>query len=188
MPAHLTADHLLPFVPLTAMLFWAAVEDLRTRRIRNWLTFSLLLSGLAQSFTAGRTVSPGASALGLLVGFSLPLLLFLINALGGGDVKLLAALGAWIGPVPVLAVFAIEAVLGMVLVLAQAAASGRLRALVRNSAVVAINLWHLREVGVEHATETGRSCRSVDRPLPYAVPVFAATLIVLYVSVRGGML
>ena len=74
------------------------------------------------------------------------------------------------------------------IVLAQAAAAGRLRVLARNSAVVAVNLWHVRQVGVEHATETGRACRSVDRPLPFAVPVFAATLFVLYVSVRGGHL
>jgi prepilin peptidase CpaA len=184
----MAVDRLLPFLPLTALLLWAAVEDLRTRRIRNWLTFSLLLSGTAQSFLPGRTVSPGAAALGALAGFGLPFVLFAIGALGGGDVKLMAGLGAWVGPGPILAIFAVEAVIGMLLVLGQAAASGRLRLLARNSALVAINVLHVNELGVEHTSRTGRSCRSVERPLPFAVPVFAATLIVLYVSVRGGCL
>ena len=182
----MAADRLLPFVPLAATLLWAAVEDMRTRRIRNWLTFSLLLTGVAQSFLPGRTVSPGESALGLLTGFALPLLLFVIGALGAGDVKLLTAIGAWIGAAAILRVFAVEAVIGMLLVLTQAAAAGRLRTLLRNSAVVAINLWHVNQVGLEHVTATGSSCRSVDRPLPFAVPVFAATLIVTYVSACGG--
>jgi prepilin peptidase CpaA len=184
----MAADRLLPFMPLTATLLWAAVEDLRTRRIRNWLTFSLLITGVAQSFLPGRTVSPGDSALGLLVGLALPLLLFLIGALGGGDVKLLAAIGAWMGVAGILQVFAVEAILGMLMVLAQAAVAGRLPTLLRNSAVVAINLRHLNEMGLDHVRATGLSCRSVDRPLPFAVPVFAATLIVTYVWVCGGRL
>ena len=36
-------------VPLFALLVWAAVTDLRERKIRNWLTLSLMASGLAQS-------------------------------------------------------------------------------------------------------------------------------------------
>jgi prepilin peptidase CpaA len=184
----MAVDRLLPFVPLMAALFWAAVQDLRMRRIRNWLTFSLLLTGVAQSFLPGRTVSPGESALGLLAGFALPMLLFVIGALGAGDVKLLTAIGAWLGAAGILQVFAVEAVLGMLLVLTQAALTGRLRTLLRNSAVLAINLRHVGDVGLEHVTATGRSCRSVDRPLPFAVPVFAATLIVVYVSVCGGRL
>jgi len=181
-------DCLIPFAPLAAALFWAAVQDVRTRRIRNWLTFSLLLAGVAQSFLPGRTVSPGQSALGLAVGFALPLLLFVIGALGAGDVKLLTAVGAWIGAASMLRVFAVEGILGMLLVLAQAAVTGRLEILLRNSAVVAINLWHFNDVGLDHMKATGRSCRSIDRPLPFAVPVFAATLIVLYFPVCGGRL
>lgn len=173
-----------PYLPLVLLLCWAAVEDSRTRRIRNWLTVSLMLGGLAQSFTPGGTVSPGQSALGLLAGIGLPFVLFAIGALGGGDVKLLAGIGAWLGPAGVLQVFLAEAVIGMVIVLAQAAAAGRLRVLVRNTVLVAVNLMHLNELGVDHVRRTGQSCRSVDRPLPYAVPTLAATLFVLYVTVR----
>jgi prepilin peptidase CpaA len=169
----------LEYVPLLALLVTAAVTDLRARRIPNWLTFSLVIAGLLQSFLAIRTVAPGASALGLLAGFGLTFILFALGALGGGDVKLMAGVGAWVGPGPVVAVFAITAIIGMVIVLTQAIMQGRLRALLTNTTVLTINLVHLQDVGLEHAQATGRSCRSVDRPLPYAVPVLLAVLLML---------
>ena len=42
-----------------------------------------------------------------------------------------------------------------------------------------VNLIHLQDVGLEHTRATGRSSRSVDRPLPYAVPVLLAVLVIL---------
>jgi len=54
-----------------AVLVWAAIEDVRTRRIRNTLTLTLALAGIAQSFWLVGTVSPVGSVLGLLVGFTL---------------------------------------------------------------------------------------------------------------------
>jgi hypothetical protein len=64
----------------------------------------------------------------------------------------------------------------MVIVLIQSAMQGRLRILGRNSAALAMNLIHLNEVGLEQATLTGQSCRSIDRPLPFAVPVLLAVV------------
>jgi prepilin peptidase CpaA len=172
--------HSLQLLPLLLMLIWAAVEDLRSRRIRNWLTFSLLFTGITHSVIGdGGAISIGSSLAGAGVGFVLPLLLFAIGAMGGGDVKLLAGVGAWIGPMPVFQIFCTAAIVGMIIVLGQAAAQGRLRILSRNSAVLAINLVHLGDVGVEHAAATGRSCRSVERPLPYAVPVLIAVISLL---------
>lgn len=167
-------------VPMLGLLTWAAVVDVRSRRIPNWLTFSLMLAGLGQSFTWARTVSPGDACLGLLTGFGLTFALFALGAVGGGDVKLLAGIGAWLGPLPVLAVFAIEAIIGMVIVLAQAAAQGRLTKLFRNSAVIAMSLANSGEHGLDEAAETGRACSGTGgRPLPYAVPVLLATLLVV---------
>ena len=170
---------LLMAAPVIALLAWAAVEDLRARRIPNWLTFSLVLAGITQSFTPYALVTPGMSILGFLLGFSLPFVLFVLNAVGGGDVKLLAGLGAWFGPVAILQIFVIEKVIGLVIVLAQATAQGRMRTLFRNSAVVAVTLAHVREVGLDHVRATGLSARSVDRPLPYAVPVLLAVAVLL---------
>lgn len=165
---------LLHLVPLFLMLAWASVQDLRSRRIRNWLTLSMILLGLAQSFTPGHTTTPGNSLLGFAAGFGLTFVLFAMGALGGGDVKLMAGVGAWLGPAPTLCVFAIQALFGMVIVLAQAAWQRRLAALFHNSMLLLVNVAHVRELGIEHVTATGQSSRSVSRPLPYAVPVFLA--------------
>jgi prepilin peptidase CpaA len=164
--------------PLIAMLACAAILDLRSRRIPNWLTFSMIASGLCQAWT-NPWITAHEAMLGMLTGFGLTFVLFALGALGGGDVKLLAGVGAWIGVKPVFLVFAVAAIVGMIMVLCQSLAQGRLRLLLRNSAVVAINVFHIGVVGVDHATETGKSCRSVDRPLPYAVPVLAAVLVLV---------
>lgn len=168
------------FAPLIVMLLLAAIIDLRQRRIPNWLTAVLALTGLMQAWTAFATVTPLHAVLGLLVGGALTTALFVIGALGGGDVKLLAGTGAWLGPTGVFLVFIAEAVLGLAMVLIQAAHEGKLRLLFRNSAVVAINLVHIRQLGTEHVAETGASCRSISKPLPYAVPVLAAVLLLIF--------
>ncbi len=181
-----TLSHLASFVPLVALLTWAAVEDWRTRHIRNWLTLTLAVTGLVQSFTPARTVGPWDSLLGLLVGFTLPLALFVIGAVRGGDVKLMAGAGAWLGWKGILLVFVLEKVVGLAIVLTQCAAAGRLGELLRNTRVLAVELLNVRHLGVEHVAETGRTFRSIDRPLPYAVPVLVATLFVLYLFTQGG--
>ena len=175
----MTARLFIQYVPVLALLAVACCTDLRARRSPNWLTFSMMLAGLLQSFTAIRTVGPAGSMLGLLSGLGLTFVLFALGALGGGDVKLMAGVGAWIGPGPVVAVFAVTSLIGMVIVLVQAGWQGRLRSLLTNTTVLTINLVHLQDVGIKHAQATGQSCRSVDRPLPYAVPVFLAVLLIL---------
>lgn len=172
--------------PVVGLLAVAAVIDWRSRRIPNWLTFSLVISGLAQAFTHQPTVSPWYAMLGLLAGFGLTFVMYAIGALGGGDVKLLAGVGAWFGPHAALAVFCVVGVLGMLMALAQAASQGKTRLLLRNSALVAVNLVHVSDVGLDHARETGLSCKSIDRPLPYAVPVLMAVVILLAAAATQG--
>ena len=167
---------LLMCLPALGLVGWAAATDWRCRRIPNWLTFSLALGGLVQSVAFGATCTPGDSVLGLLVGFSLTFILFALRAVQGGDVKLLAGVGAWLGPVGAFQVFCVEAVVGAAIVLAQAAAQGRLRRLLSNSAVLAVNLIHVNDVGLDHVAATGQSSRTVELRLPYAVPLLVAVL------------
>jgi prepilin peptidase CpaA len=171
---------LLTCAPLIFSLAIAAVIDARVRRIPNWLTFGLLLGGLGRGLASGGAAGLEHALLGMLAGGALPLVLYAISALGGGDVKLLAAIGSWIGPGPAILVFMIEALIGLGIVLVQAATQRRTGALLRNSALIAVNFAGVSELGLQNAIETGKSCRAINRPLPFAIPVFFATLIVLW--------
>src|SRR5262245_3238065 len=93
---------LLPLLPMLALLTWAAIEDLHSRKIRNWLTAALAGSGLLGSLLGTQGVTPAQSLMGLGIGFGVPFVLFVLGAIRGGDVKLLAGIGAWIGVVPII--------------------------------------------------------------------------------------
>lgn len=82
---------------LLALAATAALTDSRTGLIPNWLTLpSLALAPLAQLFAVGPGACGGA-LLGALACALVPLVLFGLAAIGGGDVKLFAALGALCG-------------------------------------------------------------------------------------------
>lgn len=170
---------LLAYVPLLGFLVWAVITDIRARRISNVLTLALALTGLVQSFLPYHTVTPGMAFAGLGTGFGITFVLFAIGALGAGDVKLVAGVGAWVGPLPILLIFLTEKVIGLIIVIAQAAWQNRLRLLLTNTALVAVNLVSIRNLGVDHVSQTGQKCRSIDRPLPFAVPMFMATVLFL---------
>jgi hypothetical protein len=94
-------------------------------------------------------------------------------------VKLLAGVGAWLGAAAVVKVFMAAAIVGMIVVLIQSAKQRRLSALFRNSAVLTVNLINIDTIGADGVCETGKACRSIDRPLPYAVPVLIAVAALL---------
>jgi prepilin peptidase CpaA len=170
------AYRVLSLCPLLGLLIYAAAQDLRTRKIRNWLTLCLVVTGIVHNLVSPAAIGLSSSLLGLLAGFGLPLALFIIGALGGGDVKLLAGVGAWLGAANVVWVFLAAAVVGMVIVLVQCAATGRLKLLLGNTFSLVVSFLHAGEGGLKQATEIGKGSRSVDRPLPYAVPVLVAVV------------
>ncbi len=90
----------------------ALVTDLRWRRIPNWLTGSALLVGLvANVLLAG--VQGGVTALeGAGLGLAILLPFFVFRTMGAGDVKLLAAFGALLGPQAVLGVAVYGSIVG----------------------------------------------------------------------------
>lgn len=166
---------LLPYLPLMILLGVAVVIDWRQRRIPNWLNLLVLLGGVFSVVTGGVSISGWECLLGVLVGFAMVIPRVLLGATGAGDLKQHMAVGAWVGPVGMLFIALGSTVIGALMAIVQATCSGKLTLLARNSAVLAINLVHARTVGVDHIQQTGRGFRSIDRPLPYAVPVFLAT-------------
>lgn len=116
------------FAVLAAGLAVAVVTDVRSRRIPNWLTATLAAAGFILAFTHFGSVSPGHAALGLLLGLGLMLPGHVIGATGAGDVKLMAAVGAIVGPGLAVSAFLFTAVAGGILALAVAIRRQRLAA------------------------------------------------------------
>jgi prepilin peptidase CpaA len=85
-------------VLLTVVLVTAMCTDLRSSRIPNWLTFPAM--GFALLTHAWLDGFPGAilSLAGLGTGLGLFLILYVSGSIGAGDVKLMAAVGAIMGP------------------------------------------------------------------------------------------
>jgi prepilin peptidase CpaA len=103
---------------LLTLVLGAAVYDVRYRRIPNWLTVGGVLIGLAMNTFIGRVdLSPGwpalrFSLLGFAVGFGVYLVLYALRAMGAGDVKMMAAVGAMVGWEDWFGIFLITAVIG----------------------------------------------------------------------------
>ena len=72
----------------------AAAWDLKSRTIPNWLTYSALAAGIILAGLQGALVS---SLAGTLIAGGCGVVLYLFRSMGGGDVKLLAALGSLLG-------------------------------------------------------------------------------------------
>lgn len=87
---------------ILSLVVGAAVWDLRTREVPDWIPLAIVC--LAAMATAGgwSEVRWSGAILGLLLGFSCSAAVFYLGGLGGADVKLVAALGAAVGPVPIL--------------------------------------------------------------------------------------
>lgn len=89
---------LLPVIILPLLLTIAAVSDMTTMTIPNWISGLLILAFVALSLTFGMPLREIALSFG--VGFAVLLLgmgLFALRWLGGGDAKLLAATSLWFG-------------------------------------------------------------------------------------------
>jgi prepilin peptidase CpaA len=87
----------LSMLSLIGVAGLAVVLDLRARRIPNVLTYSGLALALAlRSFEGPGALAAGLAGVGIALAIALPL--FALGAFGGGDGKLLMAVGAFLGP------------------------------------------------------------------------------------------
>lgn len=83
---------------LTVALVIAVITDLSTHRIPNWLTLSVVAVALACQFAVGQWQGLLVGLGGASVGLSCFLPLHIFGAMGAGDVKLMTAVGAILGP------------------------------------------------------------------------------------------
>lgn len=118
--------HSLAWWPTLITLSVATFTDLRSRRIPNWLVFPFFTAGVAVSGWLGGWHGIGQSAMGFGLGLVLFGGMFLMGGMGAGDVKLAAAIGAWIGPMQLFFALIATAIAGGIMALAWMVV-GRLR-------------------------------------------------------------
>ncbi len=122
------------FVALVAGVGIATIVDLRTRRIPNVLTAALTSVGLGLAAAGISGMSVWMAMLGFVVGLALMLPGHALGATGAGDVKLMAAIGAVVGPGVAVKAFLFTAVAGGALAILVATRRRRLGATIAGTA------------------------------------------------------
>jgi prepilin peptidase CpaA len=141
--------------------------DVRTRRIPNRLTFPATALGVAAATAAHGGAGALSSLVGLFVGLALFFPMFALKGLGAGDVKLMGAVGAWVGTSVVLGVAFYTTLAGGVLALALIVKH-------RYGGQAIRNLWllltHWRVSGLRPLDELTLETAKGPK-LPYALPI-----------------
>lgn len=175
-----------PPVALTTVAFvaLAVLADLRTRSIPNRLSGAALLAGLALNGLAPGGAGLAASLLGAVLAGALLVPPFALGGVGGGDVKMMAAVGAFLGPCASLWALLLGMAAGGAVTIAHLAWRGRLREkLARTAAMVggAARLRSIRPLRV--------SAGDADAvALPYSVPLGLGTVAVVAAASMKGVL
>lgn len=102
---------------LTIICTIALITDIKKNKIYNWLTLPTLVLGLC--FSLGSWAHFFQSMAGIVSGLILLGWIFALGHMGGGDVKLLMALGAWLGFRPIIEIVILSIVIGGVLAVIQ---------------------------------------------------------------------
>jgi prepilin peptidase CpaA len=150
----------------------AAVIDFRTKKIPNWLTVPSAIAALIFHLVSGGGTGLLLALAGFAVGFALLILPWILGGGGMGDVKLLAALGTWLGPLMILPAFGLGAICALMMGIMLMTSS------MFTSGMSATQRRFLNKGGAATAT-AGTAPRKYKRVLPFAVPVAAGTWLVL---------
>lgn len=161
----------------------ASLYDLRTRRIPNNLTVPAILCGLILHFARGGVKEMGLAVLAGLIGGGIFFLFFMAGGMGGGDVKLMAAVGCLAGVSNIKDVLISTVIIGAAMGVALALYRGRLRQILRN---VLELLRHHKHLGLTEHPEINVKNQATLR-LPYAVPIAAGVLVTFIMASGKGL-
>lgn len=166
---------------LAVMIFLVGVAtfiDLRERRIPNWLVVTGMATGLLFHLLMSNGQGVIFALSGVAVGIGVLFPLYVMRAMGAGDVKLMGMIGTFVGASSVLGVLLATLAAGGVLALCMAAGKRMLPQLLVNLRTMLIRR-HIQQLGGGVASSSP-DIESVGK-MPYAVAILAGTLIQLFV-------
>jgi prepilin peptidase CpaA len=182
---HWLGAHVNFIIPLLLSV-WMAWGDLRTRRIPNYLTLGTALAGLGFQVGVMGWSGLAAGLTGMVLGFGLLIVFYVMGGMGAGDVKALAALGAWLGPAKTLELFIYMAILGGVLSVALLWWRGRLWSSLLG-ALRSLKGWFLNYILLRPHRSLGKQPAADPKPItegiPYALALAGGMAVLLVRSV-----
>jgi len=171
----MTSSFAIPSAVIAISLI-ACVTDLRTQRIPNVLTFGAAIAGLVAHTALGGATGALTASSGWLTGLIIFLPFFALGGMGGGDVKLLAALGAWLGAYETLYVALYAGAAGGALAVVVASSRGYLRVALTNVLDI-LRYWC--ESGIRPVPNFTLDTPDAPR-LAYALPMFLGVVVTLW--------
>lgn len=168
------------FLALAALLSAAVFKDLRERRIPNRVTISGLVAGLILA-AAVESGFPGTAVGGVILAFLVSLPFVALGALGGGDAKLLTAVGAFVGIGGLLSVLIYGALAGGILALANAVRRGAILGVLMNTKSLLVYLVTFGRHGERIALDTPGA-----ESVPYGVAIAAGTVVAWFFPLSLG--
>jgi prepilin peptidase CpaA len=157
------------------VLIEAAIIDGRTLKVPNWLTFHFALAGLLFAYWTGGSAQLSWSAAGAAVGLLSLLPLYAIGGMGAGDVKLMAGLGAWIGPWATLCAFLSTAMVGGLMGFAMIVYSGEAIRHIAMMQFLGREIVAIRDPAL--LSERAAERKPGMTLLPYAIPIAVGSII-----------
>jgi prepilin peptidase CpaA len=171
-------------IVLLTLLIGAAMYDVRYRKIPNWISMGGVLLGFLINFFIGPPEGGLLFALkGFAAGFGLYLFLYAIRAMGAGDVKLMGAVGALVGPERWFGIFLITAIVGGVMALVLVAVRGRLKKTLFNVGFILSELKHGRPAYVGKEELDVRTRKGASLPHGAVIAISA----IFYIAVAAAI-
>jgi len=167
----------------------AAIMDVRTRRIPNWLCGPLFLGGLIWSAWHGG-VNGFAAGFGSALLLAFPfVLLFLLAGGGAGDAKLTAAIGCWLNISSAVIVLSCICIAGGILAIFVAIYKRRLKIVF---AKMTLPVWDwiialLYRAGFKQAIESTRAIEGEKMTVPYGIAIFVGVCVAGVIVLSGGI-
>jgi prepilin peptidase CpaA len=176
----LNPHQLGPLIPAVIVSVIAGVLDWRFRKIPNWLTVSGAAVGILINTTLFRWPGLKSALLGMGLGLLLLLPFVMIRSLGAGDWKLAGALGACLGPHPLLTVLMGAILVAGLMALAVVVWTGRLKQTLVNIAHIGASLFSLRLPGGAVSLDNPHSTK-----IPFGVALALSALLYAVGSAFG---
>ena len=168
-------------VILLTLVLAAAVYDVRYRRIPNWITAGGVLIGLAMNtFLYEGWRGLRMSLEGMALGLGIYMLLYIVRAMGAGDVKLMAAVGAMVGWQNWFGIFLITAAIGGLMALVLVIAKRRFSKTLWNVGFILTEMKSGRPAYLGREELDVRSKKAFG--LPHGAVIAVGTLFFLAVS------